>query len=542
MSEALYLVGDVRQVLATRPDRSIDLLLSSPPFLALRSYLPDGDPRKVLELGSESTPAEFIDAILDIAELARPKLAAHGSLVLEFGDTYSGSGGHGGDYDEGGLRDGQPKFDGSSRHAQRAQEWGYDPSSSTGGRGKQLRPGGTGTRARSDSPKYGAKNRDDDEEAGIIPVRTHTRGQVPGWPLDKSLACIPELIVVALSYGLNPLTGRETPRWRVRNFCPWIRPNPPVGADGDKFRPATSYLIVACIEEKRYFDHIALRKPHKYPESADPDKAWQSRSTLNRDAPGYHTEGENTGTAVANPHGAPQLDWFYRSTEPYRGAHYATWPRSLLGPFIKGLCPERVCRECGRPSERLVTPSEEYAKRLGKSWADRDDVRPQAAAAGECTNHGAQPSAANGGHITVAERVTIGWSECGCGDGCTPTTWRRDEVDVEQGRVAGGKWTDLDEWDEAIEPEEVRTKRKRKRVIDEIGTCVDEHHWRRGLVCDPFAGTGTTGAVATGLGRDALLIDLDPRNIDLALARVGPLFLTVGEVEIPPDIVETELV
>lgn len=52
--------------------------------------------------------------------------------------------------------------------------------------------------------------------------------------------------------------------------------------------------------------------------------------------------------------------------------------------------------------------------------------------------------------------------------------------------------------------------------------------WRNGLVLDPFAGSGTTLAVATGHGRDAIGIDLDPRNADLVRQRVG-MFLTVDE-------------
>jgi DNA modification methylase len=40
-------------------------------------------------------------------------------------------------------------------------------------------------------------------------------------------------------------------------------------------------------------------------------------------------------------------------------------------------------------------------------------------------------------------------------------------------------------------------------------------------VLDPFAGTGTTLAVATGLNRDVFGIDLDERNYAMALDRVG---------------------
>jgi hypothetical protein len=55
--------------------------------------------------------------------------------------------------------------------------------------------------------------------------------------------------------------------------------------------------------------------------------------------------------------------------------------------------------------------------------------------------------------------------------------------------------------------------------------------WRTGVVLDPFAGTGTTLAVATGHGRDAIGIDIDARNADLATDRVGPLMLTVEHPE-----------
>jgi DNA modification methylase len=112
---ARYIVGDTRAVLASLPDGSVDLVLSSPPFLALRSYLPADHPDKQFEIGSEATPADFLDTLLDIAELCARVLAPHGSLVFELGDTYSGSGGAGGDYNETGYGTGQNAFDGSSR-------------------------------------------------------------------------------------------------------------------------------------------------------------------------------------------------------------------------------------------------------------------------------------------------------------------------------------------------------------------------------------------------------------------------------------------
>jgi hypothetical protein len=50
-----------------------------------------------------------------------------------------------------------------------------------------------------------------------------------------------------------------------------------------------------------------------------------------------------------------------------------------------------------------------------------------------------------------------------------------------------------------------------------------------GTVLDPFAGSGTTLAVATGHGHGAIGIDIDERNADLAMDRVGPLLMSFPE-------------
>jgi hypothetical protein len=64
--------------------------------------------------------------------------------------------------------------------------------------------------------------------------------------------------------------------------------------------------------------------------------------------------------------------------------------------------------------------------------------------------------------------------------------------------------------------------------------------WRRGLVLDPFCGTGTVLSVALGHGRDAIGIELDERNVALAERRIGGLFLSVErpgeESHDPPDL------
>lgn len=60
---ATWHTGDTRDITATLPDGSVDLILTSPPFLALRSYLPADHPDKHREIGSEATPAGTVGAV-----------------------------------------------------------------------------------------------------------------------------------------------------------------------------------------------------------------------------------------------------------------------------------------------------------------------------------------------------------------------------------------------------------------------------------------------------------------------------------------------
>ena len=415
MSEATFLIGDVFAVMATLPDASVDLVMTSPPFLALRSYLPEGHPDKHLEIGSEPSPAEFIDTLLALTAEWGRLLAPHGSICVELGDTYSGSGGAGGDYNEGGLREGQGKFDGSNHR-----------------RGKIV-----------------------DHDSG-------RRNPREGWPLAKSMCGIPHLYHLSLAYGRNILTGEESPAgmWRVRNVVAWCRPNPPVGALGDKFRPATSYLTIASKARDRYFDLDAVRQPLTDRAMAEAaaggvsgGESYQGEAA---DGSGYKV---NRLRKPAEGGGAPPLDWWEIPTAPYKGSHYAVYPPALLERPLKSMVPRKVCTTCGEPSRR-ITLEPEYVDGNGnvvegKTWPS-----------GIAEDRAAH-SAKTDGNVTRTTR-TVGLTDCG------------------------------------------------------------HDTWRNGMVLDPFGGSGTTAAVATGLGVDAILIDLDERNADLARDRVG-MFLTVED-------------
>lgn len=96
MSKATILQGDVRDVLATLPERHFHCAVTSPPYWGLRSYLPANSPDKAREIGSEKTPQEFVATMVDVFQGVWRVLRDDGVLWLNIGDSYAG-GGRGGD-------------------------------------------------------------------------------------------------------------------------------------------------------------------------------------------------------------------------------------------------------------------------------------------------------------------------------------------------------------------------------------------------------------------------------------------------------------
>src|SRR5690606_36360923 len=80
LMSVLWITADVFDGLARLDDASVDLVVTSPPFLALRSYLPADHPDKEKEIGSEANPAAFIDVMLAATAELRRVLAPHGSI------------------------------------------------------------------------------------------------------------------------------------------------------------------------------------------------------------------------------------------------------------------------------------------------------------------------------------------------------------------------------------------------------------------------------------------------------------------------------
>jgi DNA modification methylase len=75
------------------PAESVDVIVTSPPYFALRSYR-DSSAHIEGQVGAEPTPQEFIESLLLATEEMVRVLKPGGSIFVNLGDKYAGSGGH----------------------------------------------------------------------------------------------------------------------------------------------------------------------------------------------------------------------------------------------------------------------------------------------------------------------------------------------------------------------------------------------------------------------------------------------------------------
>jgi site-specific DNA-methyltransferase (cytosine-N4-specific) len=114
--------GDALAILREMADQSVDCCVTSPPYFGLRSYLSKDHPDKAHEIGTEESPAEYVESLRALFSEIRRVLATDGTAWLNLGDSYySGRGNPGPNAADGK----QPARRGWARSVDRpGQKWG----------------------------------------------------------------------------------------------------------------------------------------------------------------------------------------------------------------------------------------------------------------------------------------------------------------------------------------------------------------------------------------------------------------------------------
>ena len=220
--------------------------------------------------------------------------------------------------------------------------------------------------------------------------------------------------------------------WILRNKIIWAKTNPLPSPVRDRLTTAHEYLYLFVRRPSYFFDLDAIREPLI---SAGRRRGHAGASTPAREL--GRLSGSRAGLLRLSREnrsghllGKNPSDVWRLGSSAYRGAHFATFPGSLVRRPILAGCPPLVCTKCAKPWRRSTAP------------------------------------------VTIVDGQARPrpFVPCGC-----------------------------------------------------------EAPTRPGLVLDPFGGSGTVAAVARALGRDWLLIELNPDYAGLARDRLG-----VARDHVPP--------
>jgi DNA modification methylase len=324
----MIIQGDALGVLKLLEDESVNCCVTSPPYYNLRDYGVDG------QIGLEDTPEEYIQKLVEIFREVRRVLTKDGTLWVNIADSYAGSG-------KGRLGNGSAK----------EQTFG------------ELNAGSRGT------------------------IEGTLKKTVSSDCKPKDLIGIPWMLAFAL----------RADGWYLRSDIIWAKNNPMPESVKDRCTKSHEYIFLLTKSPKYYFDDEAIAEPVK--ESSI--KRVSQPNLENQKGSFTPSKANGAMKAVAPRYGGKKYtetpDKFYRTksgnaydfrpkrkkrdvwtvnTQPYKGAHFATFPPKLIEPCILAGCPENgvvldpfagsgttgmVAREHGRDFI-LIELNEEYVK------------------------------------------------------------------------------------------------------------------------------------------------------------------------------------
>jgi DNA modification methylase len=258
--------GDARTVLASIPDRTVQTCVTSPPYFGLRAYLPDGHPDK----GLDPTPDAYVADMVALFREVRRVLRDDGTLWLNLGDSYAGSGK--GAWD---IPDDEKK--------RRGVKESYRPNKAI--------PTGKIT------------------QTGFKP---------------KDLIGIPWRVAFAL----------QADGWYLRQDLIWHKPNPMPESVTDRCTKAHEYIFLMSKSPRYYFDQEAIKEPAVTEDRTKSSwKTRKNSEPARRGDLGVSGHVTRTATLASGEGRNPRSVWTVGS-RPYKGAHFATFPPDLITPCI----------------------------------------------------------------------------------------------------------------------------------------------------------------------------------------------------------------
>ena len=166
---------------------------------------------------------------------------------------------------------------------------------------------------------------------GSVTGVTKNPWPVPNGLKPKDLVGIPWRVAFAL----------QADGWYLRSDIIWAKPNPMPESVTDRPTKSHEYLFLLAKSERYYFDADAVAERATYSGITGMDgSGFKDPQSFN----GKHRDAKMFGSRVAvegPDSGRRNIRSVWTvATQPYPGAHFATFPPKLVEPCIKAGCPE----------------------------------------------------------------------------------------------------------------------------------------------------------------------------------------------------------
>lgn len=262
--DSTILVGDCRELMATLPGGSVQSCVTSPPYWGLRDYGVEG------QLGLEDTPEEYVANLVEVFRAVRRMLRDDGTLWLNLGDSYAGSGPSGASY----------QSETTKRRATQKADGNFRISKTLGDRGLTYA-----------------------EKKPVPP---------PGLK-SKDLVGIPWRVAFAL----------QADGWWLRSDVIWAKPNPMPESVTDRPTKAHEYLFLLTKSARYFYNADAIKEPAAVGANGSRFDTGKTGAVQGDMQSGYRDANGRNKRSV----------WTV-TTQPYPGAHFAVMPKKLVEPCV----------------------------------------------------------------------------------------------------------------------------------------------------------------------------------------------------------------
>jgi len=482
-------VGHVIDVLKTFPDKSINMVMTSPPYWALRNYKTTsqvwgGDENCEHEwnnenvcircnawngeLGAEPTFDLYVNHLCDIFDEINRVLRDDGGVYINIGDTYGTKSGSG--------------FANDNLNPKTSEEIG--------------------------------------DTTGIFDAN-ELRGTSK--EMHKNLCNIPARFSIEM----------QNRGWTLRNEIIWHKNNVMPSSANDRYTVDFEKIYFFTKKKKYYFKQQF--EPYKEPINRwggeEVDEYHGKYSIDGDDVPSYP---ERKRSIRPNSKGRNKRTVWNINTKPFKDAHFATYNVEICESPIDSCCPLEQCTKCGKPiivEQKPITLFDYKELEIGQIVDDKPYAIKERVGYVEVRD---LPKLEELKHylnkkkamamLTIKEIEETMESQA-------PHHW-----------FSGESYPTVQDWwkikelldfDDVYDARMTEVKYKRAEkcstdYVDIVVSCDCNAPFEPGVVLDPFMGSGTTGIEAINQGKNYVGIELNEEYAKLAVNRINDEFPYFG--------------